>query len=385
MRRKREKAMIRCIRSNHREIREVGTDANGTSIHLHRQASSRRGWGRYAKKTRVKRSSNQSPPSGEGASPRHDSEDNVSSTNHIFTGDISDQNAETLEDLDIFEYFRILDLESGDFVSESLIKTRPDNSTLSPHEQEQISQWKLLQALQLRLAYLRIQFYHRNSIHKYDRPEVYATLRIANFGNVLDELKHVPKNEQFRFISTLRAIARWRDTLQWAREAIEAVKGCRLIDSTTRKKFLLILQMVVSASQANGRPEVPLADDSLDMEERRRMPIKLVRRSLCYLDQSCRVHLLEAEASVAVLMKSILGSLTPPEGMDGVERMSFQRTIKSQYDFDKEKLDLVRALYKNGNRTTVKNTEIRGLLDRSSILRRANGSMTSKSSQQTSP
>ena len=268
-----------------------------------------------------------------------------------------------LNDLDIFEYFRVIDLESGKFISESPSGIRREDTTLTPIEREQISQWNLLRAVQLRLAYLRVQFYHRNSIHKYDRPDLYATLRLANWTKVFLEFSHGLKNQSYHFRSTLRAIARWRDTANWAREAIDAANRCWLLNrSPIGAKIFVGLQMVMSALRVHPAPESALIDETLDSDKRRRIPILMIRRSLRYLDQSCRSHLLEAEASISILADSLLGNLSAPEWMDPAELMSFRATIRKKEALDEDDLKKARAAYaelKSGQ--TMKNRSLKSL------------------------
>lgn len=268
------------------------------------------------------------------------------------------QYIETLNDLDLFEYFQSLDLDCGNFISESPSRSSSDNMTLSPQERRQISQWKMLQAVQLRLAYLRTQFAHRNSIHKVDRPEVYAMLRLANFRKVFEELKHVPKNRSLEFRPALIALARWRDINDWVQEAIRAVSKCQLLTEPLRSKLQVALQMVSTASATMGPPEASLADELLEIDQRPRMTIRRIYRSLRYLDQSCGTHLLEAEVSLRIMMSSILSCSTPPEGIKGADLKGLYAAVKTKYEFEKELLEEMRAMYRQANGGSIKNRTI---------------------------
>jgi len=268
-----------------------------------------------------------------------------------------------LEELDILEYFRAIDLESGDFIPQQPFETHAEHSTFNPIETEQISQWNLLRAVQLRLAYLRVQSYHRNSIHRSERSGVYATLCLTHWTEVFLELKDNLRNQSLLFRSTLCAIGRWRETAKWVREAIDAARECRLLHgSPIGAKVLVALEMVMSALRVNPSPELALLDKSLDSDKRRRLPILMIRRSLCYLDQSCRSQLLEAEASIAVLAASLSGKLPAPVWMDAVEVKSFLGAIRKKQALDEDDLKKARAAYaklKNGQ--TMKNSTLKSL------------------------
>lgn len=234
------------------------------------------------------------------------------------------------------------------------------DTTLTPAEREEILQWNRLRAVQLRLQYLRLQFHHRNTIHLGIRPNLYANLQLTDWSRVSSAEKSIPENERADFRPTLRAVARWYQTGEWAVEAMDAAKGCRLLDYSTavKAKIFIVLEMVISASRGTPIPQSALYDKSLDVDQRRRVPIQLVRRSLRYLDQCCRVHLLEAEASLTVLMNSILGSLPPPEGFEEKELNSLRNTIKNHIQISEQDLKKARALLTATGRDHVKKKDI---------------------------